>query len=121
MSLRVYLDWDEPFFKGDQIELPCIVTEPITDWNIRVTLEDEYANQVKLASEGIEGGSEDQIEIFEVSGQFDYFTIKIPYDATRCFGRMTQIEIEREDSTGRKVILSKRLDLRDKITDWDTK
>lgn len=121
VSFKTYLDWDEPYFKGSYIELPCIVTRDLSDCEIRVSIFDEFCNEVKLATVGIEGGSDSQVEITQDSGEFDFFTVKVPYDSTRCFGDRIFVEVELQDEDGNRfIILKRRLDLKPSNLNWDT-
>jgi len=103
---KVYLRWDDPFYKNDYIELPCEVNEDITDWKIRAELYDKRSNCLKLATSNVTGGAVSQIEITD--GTNGRFTVKVPKGQTGCFEDKSFIEIEREDANGNTKTIVKR-------------
>ena len=84
--------------KGDSIDFECNLGENITGWEIRAEVYDSNSHSIKLATAGITGGHDDQIEITDATNGL--FTVKVAKDLTTSFNRESNIEIEVETSDG---------------------
>lgn len=114
---KVYLNWDDPFYKNDAIDLPCQINADITDWKIRAELYDKATNCIKLATANVTGGADTQIEITDATN--GRFTVKIPKGQTDCFRDKSFIEIEREDADGNtKTIVKREFPFNDDEIEW---
>lgn len=115
--LKVNLRWDDPFYKNDDIDLPCVVNTDISTWKIRAEVYDNKDNCIRLATSNITGGADSQIEITDgVNGKF---TVKITKNTTDCFSDKSFIEIHREDTDGKvKTFIKKQLPLIDDQIEW---
>jgi hypothetical protein len=115
--LKINLKWDDPFYKNDAIELPCVVNAVISTWKIRAEVFDKSGNCVKLATSTVTGGSDDQIEITD--GTNGKFTVKISNGDTDCFDDKSFIEIEREDASGNlRTIVRRKFALIEDEIEW---
>lgn len=103
---KVYLRWDDPFYKNDAIDLPCEINIDISTWKIRAELYDKRGNCLRLATSNVTGGADTQIEITD--GPNGKFTVKVPKSQTDCFEDKSFIEIEREDANGDLRTIVKR-------------
>lgn len=114
---RVYLRWDDPFYKNDAIDLPCEINTDITGWKLRAELYDKRGNCLKLATSNVTGGATTQIEITDATN--GRFTVKIPKSQTDCFEDKSFIEIEREDADGNlKTIVKRKFPFIDDEIEW---
>lgn len=118
-DLRLILDWDEPFYQGDSIDLPITVRDvDISNWKIRVHISDEFGRELKLASSNVTGGSATEVSISSAG----LFTVHIPKDETDNFETPSTIEIEREDSSGKvRTIVKRKIDFIKENLDWTSK
>jgi hypothetical protein len=119
--MYINVDIDDKLYKGDTIIIPCIVNEIIDEWEIRAEIYDLTGNSIKIATENVTGGSDDQISIEHVSGSDEStFTLTFAEDLTTNFDNDVWLEIERIDSLGhKKTIFQTKLFLTKEQITWD--
>ena len=106
------------FFKGDTIELEITANTDITGWLIRAEFYDNNGNTVQLASASA-GGSDDQISLDNLTDGI--FTITCAKDLTTSFDNDAFLEIERDDSNGKKLtIFQAPVTMKDEKITWST-
>ena len=115
-----------PIFKGDTIILEVTIEADITDWKIRAEIFDDCGHCIKLATDNVTGGSDDQIEIISTSATSSVFEVKVPADATACFKDKSMIEIEVETLTiiagkaEKRTVLREGILFEDQEIEWDS-
>jgi hypothetical protein len=116
--MYINADIDDKLYKGDTIIGEVTVNEDITDWEIRAELYDVTGNSVRIATENVTGGSDDQITIDDVTD--GVFTLTFAKDLTTNFDNDVFLEIQRTDALGNvKTIFKSKLFLADEQITWD--
>lgn len=85
--------------KGDNIEFECDLGEIITSWKIRAEFYDT-THSIKKATVNVTGGADEQIKI--TNATTGLFSVYINAGETTDFNRESNMEIEVEDTTGKK-------------------
>jgi len=102
--------------KGDSIEFECSLGENITGWKIRAELYSSIS--IKKATANISGGSDTQIKITDAINGI--FSIYIDAGETTDFDRESNIEIEVEDTEGKKwTVKQARIEFLPEKIKWD--
>jgi len=111
---KIYVDFPIKITKGDSFTVSCNVNRDLTDYIIRALVYDKYCNEIKLDTTNA-----NEIDIINSSGEFVIFVDK---DLTDCFDNMCNIELELENSDGKRYTIWKHeFNLQDEKLDWTSK